>query len=146
MIVDKRGKTMYVSVNDMSPKVVCPACSSPHKIRCNGTGPQNKPILTKLLQLLPSEHYIGGFAPFCHDLAYSLCAVGWALTVEYLGVIRTAVDKDSADLLYLDLMTAQVNRLAPPALRPIMRLNARRNYEAVHLAGDSSYSHRRTVS
>lgn len=146
MMIDQNGKTLYVSIADQTHKVVCPACKPPHRIRCNGTGPQNKPILTKLLQLLPSEQYIGGFAPWCHDLAYSLCAVGWALTVEYLGVIRTAIDKDSADLLYLDLMLAQVNRLAPPALRPIMRLNARRNYSAVHLAGDSSYSHSRVVS
>jgi len=140
MLIDKPGKTLYIDIADLSHKWVCPVCG--RRLRANGTGPTNKPLLTKALQLLPSEKYIGGFAPKMHDVAYTICPAGWALNVEYLGKSYTAIDKFSADIMYRDLMHAQVNRLAPRYLQPIMHINADRNYQCVIIGGHSSYAHK----
>lgn len=139
MIAHRESRTLFLLENDVGVVGDCPCCGKSY--RPNGTGPAAHPAITEALQHLPSEHVLGGAAPCFHDWAYLICPRGWAVSMCYGGHQVTAVDKDSADLGYLELMRLQVNRRASRLTRWWWRLQADRNYQAVHVGGDSAYCH-----
>ena len=139
MHADAESKTIYLTPSDKGP-ILCPVCQKLYKP--NGTGPANSPLEARLLKYLPSEHILGGFAPYCHDVGYLLCPEGWKVVCNY-GIHRVImVDKKTADDGYEELMKVQTRHRAGPITRWWYLLMAERNAEAVRLLGDSSYCHK----
>lgn len=139
MIVHKESKTLFLDPSDTGRAAPCPICG--REYQPNGTGPANSRAATMALHHLPSEHYLGGFAPTVHDWAYLLCGSGWAVHATYGDSDLTAMDRWSADWVYERLMHAQVERRCRYGLRWWYHLMAERNAAAVRAAGDSSYRH-----
>ena len=140
MFIDKKGRTLYIDYGEPLLGFNCPICGTYYK--SNGTGPANNETVTKLLHKLPSEHYLGGFAAFCHDASYLVCGSGWAVHATYgkNGAV-TAIDRDSADDMYLELMQYQVNHRCGMLNSWWYHLQAKRNYKFVCDFGESSFVH-----
>lgn len=138
MIFDHGIKIAYMSSEDIDTDWLCPECDLMHK--SNGTGPANLPLLTRLLQILPSEDVLGGLPSTFHDIAYRLCPAGWKVVTLYGGVYYEAVDKITADQMYLNLMLQKVKANTHNWFSEWWYTKmAYRNYNAVVTLGDSSY-------
>lgn len=137
-IVDHQSKTVFLEYGDPDDPIICPICGKPWK--SNGTGPTSLPLVAKFLQMLPSEKKLGGFPPKFHDLAFLICPEGWAVSAKYGSLEVTAVDFDSANDGYRDLMKAQAARRSR-ILRKMWQDIADRNYAFVCEFGRSSYRH-----
>jgi len=140
MFIDKIGKTIYLEYGEPLRGFPCPICGTWYQ--SNGTGPSNNETVTEMLHKLPSEHYLGGFAPYFHDIAYLICGSGWAVHATYgkNGSV-TAVDRESADDSYLTLMHYQVNCKCNIFNSWWYHRMAKRNYEFVDHFGQSSFNH-----
>ena len=141
MLADAVNRILHIEERDVGLSVVCPVCN--RYFRPNGTGPASVPLFTRILQMMPSEDYLGGFPPYVHDLAYLLCPEGWTIVVHLDNTFVTITNREQADKVYLRLMLRQVMMKTEPGLRrKYMRGLAYRNYKAVCVGGSSSYKHK----
>jgi len=139
MLVDPITKSIWIDESDVGLEAKCPVCGDLYK--SNSTGPSSNPALTEIIQKLPSESILGGWAPTVHDWAYLVCPEKWWVMVEIDHRVYSAKDKETADELYYLLMKHQVKTRAKWVTRWWYYLQAKRNYLAVKMAGADSFKH-----
>lgn len=114
----------------------CPICGK--RWEANGIGPTRWKRFTRALQLLPSSKLFDT-AGRVHDLCY-LVGPMMPVVVKMYGKEWIVTNKEDADRCFLDLMlmAADDSTFWP---KWMMRRAAYRDYEAVVVAGDKSWSH-----
>ena len=138
--IDRKNKIVRIFCEDQGKEEPCPECGV--LFSANGTGPENKPKVTKFLQSIVFDDVLGVVPPAFHDYCYLLCPAGWVVVMRYNGEDVSAWSKKSADSAYLKLMLEQVDAKCRNwfSKRFYTRL-AKVYYKAVVNMGDSSFKH-----